>query len=157
MIISTLEEFYGLLISNRPLISIDYGKKKLGIAISDKTRNISMPIRTIYVTDDSLKIVEILSIMNKYLVCGIVIGLPLSMDGSRGVQVEIVKKFTDLLSASTELPIFMQDERLTSKAADKFLQSFGLNRKKRSKCDDSVAASMILESVLSSVSKISCV
>ena len=73
------------------------------------------------------------------------------MDGSQSSQTEIVLKFVAKLAARTNIPIFLQDERMTSKAADNFLKLLGSNRKKRNDSDDAVAAALILETVLQSV------
>jgi putative Holliday junction resolvase len=80
--------------------------------------------------------------------------MPFNMDGTSSLQTQIVQKFATSMEEKTDLPIFLQDERLTSRAADSFLKSFGQSRKTRNNNDDSVAASMILESTLSGLRKL---
>ncbi|WP_347938652.1 Holliday junction resolvase RuvX [Rickettsia oklahomensis] len=153
MIIKNLQEFYRCLIPNAPLIGIDYGSKKLGIAMSNVERSIAMPLNTITELDKNAVITFLLSIIAKYKICGVVIGLPIDMSGVVTRQTNIVMKFAEELAKSTNLPIYLQDERLTTKAANNFLKSFGVKRKNRNNNDDAVAASMILENVLDSIKR----
>jgi len=154
MIIENLQEFYQLLMPNAPLIAIDYGSKKLGIAMSNRERSIAMPLNTITEPNKKAITTALLSIIEKYKVCGVVIGLPIDMSGVVTQQTNIVMKFAEELAKSINLPIYLQDERLTTKAANNFLKSFGVKRKDRNNNDDAVAASMILETVLDSIKKL---
>ncbi|XVN43184.1 MAG: Holliday junction resolvase RuvX [Candidatus Rickettsia vulgarisii] len=154
MIIDTLEKFSELLQPNKPIIAIDYGARKIGVAISNPEHTIAMPIKTINTPEEKEKIKEILNLIEAYSACAIVVGLPISMNGETSNQTTILLKFTEHLSLATNLSIYLQDERLTSKAADSLLKSFGLNRKQRNNQDDSIAASMILETTLNSIQKL---
>jgi len=154
MIVKNLQEFYRLLIPNAPLIAIDYGSKKLGIALSNQERSIAMPLNTIIEVNNKAAITALFSIIEKYKVCGIVIGLPIDMSGAVTPQTNIVMKFAEELAKPINLPIYLQDERLTTKAANNFLKSFGMKRKDRNNNDDAVAASMILETVLDSIKRL---
>ncbi|WP_064429045.1 Holliday junction resolvase RuvX [Rickettsia sp. Tenjiku01] len=154
MIINNLQEFYQLLIPNAPLIAIDYGSKKLGIALSNQERSIAMPFNTITEINKKIVITALLNIIAQYKVCGVIIGLPIDMSGAVTEQTNIVMKFAEELAKSINLPIYLQDERLTTKAANNFLKSFGVKRKDRNNNDDAVAASMILETVLDSIKNI---
>lgn len=154
MIINNLQEFYRLLLPNAPLISIDYGSKKIGIAISNQERNIAMPLNIITEANKKAIIASLLEKIEQYKSCGIVIGLPINMSGMQTEQSAIVIKFAEELTKSINLPIYLQDERLTTKAANNFLKSFGIKRKERNNNDDAVAASMILETVLNSINKL---
>ena len=158
MIIENLQEFYQLLTPRQPIISIDYGAKKMGIAISNQERSIAMPLLIIKESMEKDKINTILNLLKTYSLCGIVIGWPISMNGQENSQTLEVHNFTKNLSKASALPIYLQDERLTSMAANSLLKSFGIKRKERHKHDDMIAASMILETTLNSMSKleISC-
>ncbi|MCZ6896410.1 MAG: Holliday junction resolvase RuvX, partial [Rickettsia endosymbiont of Ixodes ricinus] len=92
--------------------------------------------------------------IEKYKVSGVVIGLPQNMSGAVTEQTDIVISLVAELKKSINLPIYLQDERLTTKAANNFLKSFGVKRKDRNNNDDAVAASMILETVLDSIKNI---
>ncbi|MCC8483399.1 MAG: Holliday junction resolvase RuvX [Rickettsia endosymbiont of Labidopullus appendiculatus] len=154
MIIATLQEFFQLLQANKPIIAIDYGIRKTGIAISNQEQTIAMPLKTIYETIEEKKIKSILDLVSTYPICGIVIGLPISMNGNSSEQTIIVLKFSATLSSATNLPIYLQDERLTSLAANNLLKSLGVKRRERNQKDDSIAASMILETTLDSIKKV---
>ena len=81
-------------------------------------------------------------------------GLPVNMDGTNSEQTKIVVNFVNKLAKKTNLPIYLQDERLTSKAADSLLRNMGFNRKQRNERDDMAAASMILETTLESARRL---
>ena len=150
MIIDKLQEFCTFFKLGQPLIGVDYGQKKIGLAISTPDHQMSMPLQLL--TGDSVKkkLNEIADIAKNKHACTIVIGIPFNMDGTKSEQTLIVEKFTEKLERRTHLPIFLQDERLTSRAADNLLKSFGIKRKNRNKNDDLTAASMILETTLQS-------
>jgi len=165
MIIPTLQEFFQLLqlhsnnlecadYSKKPIIAIDFGSKKTGIAISNPERTIAMPIKIIVEAREEYRIKEILALIYIYGACGIVVGLPISMNGQETAQTAIVIKFSEKLSTFTTLPIYLQDERLTSMAANSLLKSLGVKRRERNNRDDSIAASMILETTLDSIRKL---
>lgn len=154
MIVNSLQEFSQVLKSNRPIIAIDYGEKKTGIAISNQERTLSMPIKTIYEVQEQKKIPAIMDLVTTYSACAIVVGLPMHMNGQISSQAEVVLKFVDKLIASSDLPIYLQDERLTSKAADNLLKTLGMKRRERNDRDDSLAASILLETVLGAISRL---
>jgi putative Holliday junction resolvase len=154
MIIPTLQEFYQFFQVGKPVIAIDYGSKKTGIAMSCPLHRLAMPIQVIHSISLADQIKQLLLTINYRLPCAIVIGLPINMDGTESQQSNIVRGFAAALAARTLLPIFLQDERLTSKMADNFLKNFGLTRKQRSEQEDLTAASMILETILESVKRL---
>ncbi len=153
MIATTLQEFFQLLSINKPIIAIDHGEKKIGIAISNQEQTISMPLKTIYAIKEQDKINAILELISTYSVCAIVLGLPISLNGNYSDQTNITLKFGEKFSLSTNLPIYLQDERLTSKLANNLLKSIGISRRKRNQKDDAIAASLILETTLNSMKR----
>lgn len=148
MIINSLQEFCTYFTQERPLLGIDFGEKKVGFALSDPQKLLAMPLMLSTSSSDKQKIADIISLSKKHNVCGIVIGLPLNMDGTDSSRTTRVKSFVNMLSCESNLPIFLQDERMTSSAANSLLKESGMSRKDRAKIDDQVAASMILESTL---------
>jgi putative Holliday junction resolvase len=152
MITKNLQEFHQLLLPKFPLIALDYGTKKIGIAISNQERTIAMPVQSI--PENKAQISSIMQLIAKYRACGIVIGLPVNMRGEIGEQAKVVLKFAANFAKNTNIPIYLQDERLTTKAANNFLKSFGIKRKERNNNDDIIAASMILETTLDSINRI---
>ena len=154
MIISSLQEFCNFFELNKPLIAIDYGNKKIGLAISSPDHIIAMPHSIIASYKEQEKLNKIIDFIIKNNVCAIVVGLPVNMNGTNSEQTKLVINFVDKLAKKTNLPIYLQDERLTSKAADSLLRNMGFNRKQRNERDDMAAASMILETTLESARKL---
>ena len=154
MIIPSLQEFYSFFESNKPLLAIDYGSKKIGLAMSTPDHLIAMPHSIIFANKEQEKLNKIADFIAKHNICAIVVGFPVNMDGTSSEQTKIVINFVDKLAKKTNLPIYLQDERLTSKAADSLLRNMGFNRKQRNERDDMAAASMILETTLESAKKL---
>lgn len=150
MIIETIQEFCTFFKERQPIISIDYGQKKIGLAISTPDHKMALPFQLICDDSEKKKLSQIIEIARDKNACAIVLGLPLNMNGTKSEQTIIVEKFAEKLEKRTNLPIFLQDERLTSKAADNLLKSFGIKRKIRNTNDDLTAASLILETTLKS-------
>lgn len=148
MILTSLQEFYIFFKIGNPIIAIDYGRKKIGVAISSPDHSVPMPLKIIISNSIKEQLEKIAFILTEKKVCGIVLGLPINMNGSKSEQTLLVEEFANKLAQTTNIPIFLQDERLTSKAANNFIKEFGFNRKKRNQLDDLVAASMILETTL---------
>lgn len=151
MIFTSLQEFCKELNAKSPLLSIDYGAKKLGFAISDPECKLAMPLEVASFKNDKDKIPYIENLISKHNISGIVIGLPINMDGTDSSQSEIITKFANALSEKLEQPIFLQDERLSTKAAQSLLKSVGIKRKDRDEIDDKISASYILETVIDSM------
>jgi putative Holliday junction resolvase len=147
MITASLQEFCQYFAPNAPILAIDMGEKKVGFALSDRNRIMAMPLEVLKFDNDKQKTSYILSILKNSGVCAIVIGLPLNMDGTDSEQTTKVREFAKKLSTLCEQPIYMQDERMTSSAANSLLKGMGMNRKDRHQVDDQVAACLILESV----------
>ena len=148
-IFEDIKEFSESIPSTGSILSIDYGKKKIGFAISSPERSMSLPLSLI---ENKTKIAAteyIKSIIKSKNICAIVIGMPVYLDGSESDTSKEVRKFAAIVLEHINLPIYLQDERRTSKAADSLLAIAGFNRKERNNMDDPVAASLILDSVIS--------
>jgi putative Holliday junction resolvase len=127
-------------------LAIDYGTKRTGLAVCDPTETIVSPLAGLSTAKDLIdKIVEIIT---AECIEAIVIGLPLNMDGTQSGQAGIVSGFADELKKHVNVPIFFQDERLTSYAAEGKLASRELTRKKRRARIDALAAAEILQTFL---------
>ena len=146
MIFEKLEDFIKKVEKGR-LIALDVGTKTIGLAITDDTQSIITPVETIYRKGNKKDIPILLNIFQEKKVKGIIIGLPLSFDNKDTNCSTFIKRFTNNLSLETDLPIFFQDERLSSfEAEDLMLDKVGFNNTK--KVVDKIAASYILESFL---------
>lgn len=131
------------------IIAIDYGKARLGIAISDELKIIASPLECMQAQKTmELTILNLVSILNRYQIDEIVIGLPLLFKGQAGAFAEEVKSFATLLKTKCSCPIIFWDERLTSVQAERILRETNLTRKKRAKVVDVLAAVIILRNYL---------
>ncbi len=126
-------------------LGIDYGEKRVGIALSDPMQILASPREIIKHDDnDELVIEELLKIINKESVSKIIVGLPLNMNGSVGFQAERVYQFVDSLKTQVSLPIVFEDERESSK---KVKEAMKLVKSKDERIDDRAAA-IILQNYL---------
>jgi len=131
-------------------IGLDLGTKSLGIALSDKTNLIATPYKTIHFNTNAYESVikELTDIILVNQITDIVLGLPKNMNNSLGFASERSLKFKEILEANFELPIHLVDERLSTIEATNILLQSDMNRKKRKKVIDNVAASIILDTYL---------
>ena len=125
-------------------LAIDYGLKRIGLAVCDPSEIISSPLTVIKNSDKLIN--EIAKIIDSENVEAVVIGLPLNMDGSVGPQAEITQKFAQQLEKAVEIPIHFQDERLSTFEAEQKLNAADI--KKTRAPIDAIAAAQILEDFL---------
>ena len=137
------------------IAALDYGLARIGLAVSDETKTIAMPLPTFRcekkTEETAKKLVQALESNQKaqnYELVEIVVGLPLMMSGKTGFFADETKYFIELLKKLTSIPIVTWDERLTSVQADRSMREGNLTRKKRAKSVDNVAAIIILQSYL---------
>ena len=127
-------------------LAIDFGTRRTGLAICDPNETIASPL-TVLQSQESLP-EKIARIVKDESVEAIVLGLPLNMDGSEGPQAQIVMKFADRLQAYLKIPVYFQDERLSSFGAEEKLAPANLTKAEKKKRLDAVAAAEILEAFL---------
>lgn len=152
MICGDIQGFHAALPPNRGIAGLDLGEKTIGVAISDLRRSVATPvtiIRRVKFTEDAAQLLALLTARN---VAGILLGLPLNMDGSEGPRVQSTRAFARNLTGLTELPIFYWDERLSTVAATRALLEADASRKRRKEVIDQVAASYILQGALDRMS-----
>ena len=131
-------------------LGIDLGSKTVGLAMSDTTLTIASTYKTIFFKDEDYNstINEIKDIIKEYNITKIILGLPKNMNNTLGERAEITLKYKELLEKSTDLPVIMFDERLTSVISNSILIEADMSRKKRKKKEDSIAAQIILQDYL---------
>jgi putative Holliday junction resolvase len=127
---------------------LDLGTQTIGVAISDRMRGVATPVETIRRKKFGVDATALLSLLTKREVCGIVLGLPLNMDGSEGPRAQSTRGFARNLEKLTDLPITFWDERLSTVAAERALIEADTSRARRSQIIDHVAASYILQGLL---------
>lgn len=132
------------------IMGLDYGDVRVGIALSDLSQTIASGLETYKCKNIESDIKYIADLAKANNVSLFVIGLPLNMDGSHGARAEKTKVFGATLEEFSNIPVFYQDERLTSVEAEELLISAGMRREKRKEVIDKVAATLILESYLNS-------
>jgi putative Holliday junction resolvase len=131
------------------ILALDVGEKTIGVAVSDESETFAFPGTTIQRQEGYRRDMAALKqLIEERSIEEIVIGLPLMMDGSRGIQAEKVEEFKEQLSRYTRLPIHLQDERLSTAEVEKVLISAGRGRQERKQVIDSGAASVILQSFM---------
>ncbi|MEC7810611.1 MAG: Holliday junction resolvase RuvX [Actinomycetota bacterium] len=130
-------------------LGIDLGEKRIGIAVSDSNGKVATPIQVLVrsksTKQDHNKINEL---VNEWEAEIVVVGMPYSLNGSKGSAARLVEKEVEKLSDFISVPVTIHDERLTTVMAAKELDVQGLNSKKQRGVIDQVAASVILQSWL---------
>lgn len=147
------DEFLFNILPKKRLLGIDPGTKTLGIAVSDSNLMVASPITTIKRKKINIDIRELLILVEEYTIAGIVIGWPLNMDGSIGPRCDSVRDFVKSLLNIKDLPVLLQDERMSTMAIEKPMIKADLSRKKRSSRTDQLAACWILQSALDGLQK----
>jgi putative Holliday junction resolvase len=142
------EAFVAALPREGALMGLDLGDKTIGLAVSDIRRSVASPDRTIRRKKFTLDAAELLAAVQARRIVGLVLGLPLNMDGSEGPRVQSTRAFARNLAALTPLPIGFWDERLSTVAAERALIEADMSRAKRAAVIDHVAAAYILQGFL---------
>jgi len=130
-------------------LGIDHGTKRVGVAAGTTEERIASPLTTLKASPIQRCLKQITEIAERYAVDGIVVGLPLNMDGSAGAQAELARRMARQLSQITRRDVRLWDERLSSFAADSDLAG-AFTRNKRRARQDAVAAAKMLEDFLAS-------
>jgi putative Holliday junction resolvase len=128
------------------IIGIDYGQKRVGLAMSDPLGITSQPLP--FLPNDKNMFAQLKKLVEENQVSEIVVGLPITMRGSASEMTAEVEKFVDQLETHISIPIYLQDERLSTMESEKLLISADVSRKKRKEVRDSMAASIILQDYL---------
>ena len=129
------------------LLGIDFGTKRIGLALSDEGAVLASPREVVYGGLPALREV-IDKIRETEGLVGIVVGMPFNMDGTEGAKATQVREFGRWLERTFKLPVEFTDERLTSVEADDAMRAAGLNVRQRRERIDRVAARIILQSYL---------
>jgi putative holliday junction resolvase len=130
------------------LMGLDLGTKTIGIATSDRSRQIATPITTVTRSKFTKDATELLAIAAKENVGVLVLGLPINMDGSEGPRAQATRAFARNLAKLTPLAIVFWDERLSTAAVERMLIDADVSRATRDKVVDKLAAAWILQAAL---------
>jgi putative Holliday junction resolvase len=135
------------------LIGLDLGSKTIGVAASDPDRRVAAPVETIARAQFKRDAERILELAAERRAAGIVLGLPINMDGSEGPRAQSTRAFARNLAKLTELPITLWDERLSTAAVERALIAADASRAQRKAVIDAHAASYILQGALDRLAK----
>jgi len=130
------------------LLGLDLGEKTIGLALSDTLLSIATPMRTLKRGKFSADAAQLDIIISAQGVGGLVVGLPLNMDGSDGPSAQSARAFARNWVARSPLPVVMQDERLSTSAVTRTLLEADASRRRRSEVVDKMAAAYILQGAL---------
>lgn len=136
-------------------LGLDLGSKTLGIAISDRTNCIASVYKTLYFKDEdySSLLEPLKEIITMNEIDTLVLGLPKNMNNSLGPRALITLEFKKMLEDNFQIPVIMEDERLTSVISNHILIRANMSRNKRKKKVDGIAAEIILQSYLDKTRK----
>jgi len=126
------------------MLGLDLGERRIGVAISTPEGGLAVPLRIIVRESDEQAIEAIAQLAREERVEALVVGYPRSLDGSVGPQARLVESFAQRAGEACALPVELQDERLTSKQAERAAPG----AKKRKGPSDDIAAAIILQAFL---------
>ena len=127
------------------MLGVDYGAKRVGLAISDPLRLTASPVS---VVPRSSAVGAVVDLVKELDVGTIVVGLPTGLSGGEGTSASEARKLADELGTATGVDVVLMDERFTSRMAEKKLVQTGMKRRDRRQKVDKVAAAMILQDYL---------
>ncbi|MGZ5961840.1 MAG: Holliday junction resolvase RuvX [Rhizomicrobium sp.] len=133
---------------NMRLLGLDLGEKTIGLALSDTLLTIATPMETLKRGKFAIDAARLDDIIAKQNVGGLVVGLPLNMDGTDGPSAQSARAFARNFAVRSPLPILMWDERLSTAAVTRALIDADASRKRRAEVVDKMAAGYVLQGAL---------
>lgn len=134
------------------LMGLDLGTKTIGLALSDVLRSIATPFDTIRRTKFTKDVEQLFALMDKHEVGGLVLGLPVEMDGTEGSRCQSTRAFVRNLLGLRDVPVALWDERLSTAAVTRTLLEADASRARRAEVVDKMAAAYILQGALDALS-----
>ncbi|HEY3379038.1 MAG TPA: Holliday junction resolvase RuvX [Armatimonadota bacterium] len=131
-----------------PLLGLDISQTKIGLAIAERIDAFPQPLYTYHRLTRARDLAQCQDWVQRYGITGVVIGLPLNMDGTPGPRAQWMRRFTRELQEHIATPIFLQDERLSTVEAEELLLAQGVRRDERAERVDALAAALILQRFL---------
>ena len=148
MIYPSLEDMAPALPKHAALAGLDLGTVTIGVAVSDRMRQVATPLTTIRRKKFRADAEQLLKVLEDREIGGLVLGLTLNMDGSEGPRCQSTRAFARNLEPLTDVPITFWDERLSTVAAERALLEADTSRRRRAEVIDHVAAGVILQGAL---------
>jgi putative holliday junction resolvase len=135
------------------ILAIDYGTKRVGLALSDETGTIAQPLQFLPAEPAAKLLDRLKETVAERKVEEIVVGIPRNMNGTYGPAAEKAREFVAALKQVLTIPVHTWDERLTTVQANRFLIETGMRREKRKERVDQTAAAILLQSYLDHASR----
>ena len=154
MSVLDLAELKSVLAPGRRLMGLDVGTKTIGLALSDSSLMVASPLETLRRSKFTRDAEDLLALIDKHDVGGLVIGLPVNMDGTEGPKCQSIRHFGKNLLAKREMPISFWDERWSTQAVTRTLLDADASRKRRGEVVDKLAAAYILQGALDRMARI---
>lgn len=148
MAIVTIAEIAKLVGSGEQLMGLDIGEKTIGLAVGAPSIGVASPLDTIRRTKFTADAERLFALIDENRIAGLVIGLPVNMDGSEGPRCQSVRQFAANLIERRETAIAFWDERLSTAAVTRAMIDADLTRQKRARSVDKLAAAYILQGAL---------
>ena len=146
-----LTDILATLKRDQRLLGLDLGTKTIGLALSDVSRTIATPLSTIMRKKFTQDAEMLLAIVDKHDAGALVLGLPVSMDGTEGPRCQSVRSFATNLLKIREIPIALWDERWSTAAVTRTLLEADTSRARRAEVVDKLAAAYILQGAMDSL------
>jgi putative Holliday junction resolvase len=128
-----------------PILGLDVSERRIGVAVADPPPAHPRPLFTHARTTRAEDLREVVACVKRYACAGVVVGLPLNMDGTPGPRAVWMRRFARELQQQLDVPVLLQDERLSTVEAQEILRDQGLDWAERAVQVDAVAAALILE------------
>ena len=148
MIKADLSELKSALQPGQRLLGLDLGEKTIGLALSDTLRTVATPFKTLKRGKFAVDASALGDLILEHGIGGLIVGLPLNMDGSEGPSVQSARAFARNFAKVSECPIAFMDERLSTAAVTRTLIDADASRRRRSEVVDKMAAAYILQGAL---------
>jgi putative Holliday junction resolvase len=145
---TALSELRARISTGQRLLGLDLGEKTIGLALSDTLLTVATPYETLKRGKFSADATKIEAIAEKEGVGGLIVGLPLNMDGRDGPSAQSARAFVRSFTARSGLPAVLWDERLSTAAVTRDMIAADASRKRRAAAMDKVAAAYILQGAL---------
>ena len=136
------------MISLGPVLGLDVGDARIGVAISDPDRRLAVPVGTVHVGQPPGELLAVAALARERGATLIVVGLPLSLRGEHGESAAHAESFAEALRGVVDLPIELHDERLSTVEAERALAAAGTRGRRRRRVVDASAAAVILQAWL---------
>jgi putative holliday junction resolvase len=154
MSIASLDALRASVTTGFRLLGLDLGEKTIGLALSDTSLTVATPLETLKRIRFTADAARIKDIAGQYNVGGLVIGLPINMDGSEGPAAQSARAFARNLAGRVTLPVAFWDERLSTMAVTRTLLEADASRRRRAQVVDKLAAAYILQGALDRLKRI---